>query len=93
MNIETICPKMNGQFANFLTDYCGKTRRLAGYGDAFEQTGSYTPSMNAQLIKNPASFNFDSEAELLLITIHLLTLNSEDKIVGPVSNNPLDSSY
>ena len=86
VNIETICPNMNGGFANFLTDYSKKTDRLTSYGDAFEQAGSYSPAMNAQLIKNSESFNFNSEAELLLISIHILTLNNEHNIVESVPN-------
>ncbi|WP_258105885.1 hypothetical protein [Marinoscillum sp. MHG1-6] len=86
VNILSICPNMKGGFTNFLTSYCAKTDRLTSYGDAFEQAGSYSPAMNAQLIKNPDSFNFNSEAELLLISVHLITLNNEDKIVESVPN-------
>ena len=86
VNIESICPNANGQFANFLINYCNKNERLAGYGNAFKQVSSYSPSMNAQLVLNPESFDFNSQAELLLISIHLLTLNNEDKIVESVPN-------
>lgn len=84
VNVESLCPNMNGRFANFLTNYCSKTDRLTDYRDAFKQAGSYSPAMNAQLIKNPESFDFSSQAELLLISVHLLTLNNEDKIVESV---------
>ena len=86
VDLEAICPNMNGKFAYFLIDYCAKTDRLTSSADAFEQAGFYSPAMNAQLIKNPDSFNFKSEAELLLISVHLLSLNSEDMIVESVPN-------
>ncbi|MEO9474434.1 MAG: hypothetical protein ABJG41_02835 [Cyclobacteriaceae bacterium] len=87
VNIETICPNMNGQFANFLKDYCSKLDRLSGYGEAFEQAGDFSPANYAQLVKNPKSFDFNSEAELLIISVQLLTLNSEDQIVESVPNS------
>lgn len=86
VNIETICPNMNGQFADFLTDYCSKTERLADYGNAFEQSGDFSPAMTAQLVKNSETFDFNSREELLLVSVHLLTLNNDDKIVEFVPN-------
>lgn len=88
VNIESICLNTNGAFAKFLTTYCSNNKRLADYGYAFEQAGDYTPSMNSQLLKHPSTFNLNTKAELLLISIHLLTLNNEEKIIDSVPKKP-----
>lgn len=86
VNIESICPNMKGNFATFLTKYCAQFKRLSNYGEAFELAGDYSPAMTGQLLKNPTSFNLESKEELLLIAIHLLTLNNEDQIMKKVPN-------
>jgi hypothetical protein len=87
VNIESICPNMNGKFADFLVNYCSKHERLTDYGYAFQQAGDYSPAMNSQLFKQPTVFDFESEAELVLISIHLITLNREDRIIESETNH------
>lgn len=81
VNIESLCPRTDGRFGSFLKDYCSTNNRLATYGNTFEMAGDFSPSITAQLLENPSSFDLSSKVELLIISIHLLTLNQEVKIV------------
>ncbi len=86
VNIESVCLNIDGKFANFFTSYCSNLKRLTDYGHAFQEAGDYSPAMNGQLLKHPTTFDMNSKAELLLMSVHLLTLNTESKIVEPVLN-------
>lgn len=76
LQTESLCLNMNGRFAKFLSKYCSGKERLSAYGKALEQAGDFTPSMAGQVFENPTSFDLNSKEELLIISIHLLTLNS-----------------
>lgn len=76
LQTESLCLNPNDRFAKFLIKYCSQKERLSAYGKALEQAGDYTPSMAGQVFENPTSFDLNSKEELLIISIHLLTLNS-----------------
>lgn len=76
LQTESLCLNTKGKFSKFLIKYCSQKERLSAYGNTFEHAGDYTPSMAGQLFGNPTSFDLNSKEELLLISIHLLTLNS-----------------
>ncbi|TXE11036.1 hypothetical protein [Algoriphagus aquimarinus] len=87
VNVESLCPKTGGRFGSFLIDYCSNNNRLAAYGNTFEMAGDYPPSMTVQLLENPSTFDLSSKEELLLISVHLLTLNSEHTIIESIPND------
>lgn len=87
VNVESLCPKTDGRFGSFLKDYCSTNNRLAAYGNTFEMAGDFPPSMTTQLLENPSSFDLSSKEELLIISIHLITLNQEVKIEDYESKN------
>jgi hypothetical protein len=78
--IQRICPNSEGRFARFLTDLTMKHRKLAQYGSSFEATGDFTPAMNGILLKHHDWFDIESQDELVLLAIHLLTLNYPDTV-------------
>ncbi|MCE7995607.1 MAG: hypothetical protein HEP71_26750 [Roseivirga sp.] len=80
-NILVLSPRHDGKFARFLIEVTKNHDKLAGYGNTFKEMGDYMPSMNGQLIQIPQSFNFESKDELLLLVIHLLTLNHPPEIL------------
>jgi len=77
---QSICLNPKGRFAKFLIDLTDEHEKLKDYGKTFEIMGDYTPAMNGIVIKCHDWFNIDSQDELLLMTIHLLTLNYPEKI-------------
>lgn len=72
---KSLCLNSEGKFAELLLSTTKSKATLQIYGEPLEHAGDYAPSMNALLLKQSERFDFESETEFLLITIHLLTLN------------------
>ncbi len=81
VNVQTICINQNGKFSKFLTEVIREHSSLKIYGKPFAIGAGYTASMNAILLKQPERFDFDSETEMLIVAIHILTLNYPEKII------------
>jgi hypothetical protein len=73
--VEKICLNPDGRFVQLLIDAKNRYPHLENYGSHFEVIKDYTPAMNALLLKYPETFNFESNDELLIVAIHILTLN------------------
>jgi hypothetical protein len=65
----------------YLTDVMKENSSVKIYGEPIEIGVGYTTSMNALLLMQPERFNFDSETEMLIVAIHILTLNYPEKII------------
>ncbi len=79
INIQSICLNTEGRFAEFLMDLTSNHEKLNHYGKPFKITGQYTPAMNGILLKYHEWFNIESQNELFLMAVHLLTLNYPEK--------------
>jgi len=78
--LQSICLNPKGRFSKFLINLTKDHEKLNNYGRPFEITGDYTPAMNGILLKNHDSFDIESQNELFLMAIHLLTLNYPEKV-------------
>ncbi|MEK6481552.1 hypothetical protein WJR50_28670 [Catalinimonas sp. 4WD22] len=77
--LQSICLNPEGRFAKFLIDLKDHHEKLNHYGEPFKITGLYTPAMNGILLKYHDWFNIESQSELFLMAVHLLTLNYPEK--------------
>lgn len=80
INVELLCLNPEGRFTKLLMDARTKYSNLENYGQYFEFTKDFTPAMNSALLKNPKTFELDSEDQFLIMSIHLLTLNYTERI-------------
>lgn len=72
---RSLCIRSDSRFAQLLEESSKLNSKLEEYYKPFEWVGTYGPSMNTVLIKQPYRFDFNSKHELLIVTVHLLTLN------------------
>lgn len=80
MQVEKICLNPDGRFVKLLIDAKERYPHLKNYGQQFKEIKGYTPAMNSILLKYPETFNFESNDQLLIVAIHILTLNYPEKI-------------
>lgn len=79
-NTKLLCINSRGRFSEFLAELTSKNEKIKGYGETLQNSGGdYSPYMNATLLKEPERFNLHSRDEMLIVAIHLLTLNYSEK--------------
>ena len=78
--VKELCIKTTGRFSKFLADFTSENEKLKGYGETLQLAGGYSPSMTATLIMEPERFNFQSKEEMLIVAIHLFTLNYSEHV-------------
>ena len=82
VNVKSVCINAQGKFAELLKYRTDAVDTLRIYGEAFEYVNDYTPSMNALLLLQSHRFDYSSDIDFLLISVHLLTLNHPDLILS-----------
>ncbi len=80
INVELLCLNPEGRFVDLLLDAKAKYSNLQNYGQHFEFLKDFTPAMNSTLLKYPETFDYDSDDQFLIMSIHLLTLNYPERI-------------
>lgn len=74
-NNNSFALKYGGQYNNFLNAMAKENEAIQQYVDVFNQAGTITPSMIANVLLNYENFDLDQQRGRLFITIHYLTLN------------------
>lgn len=75
-----LCINTNGRFSKFLAELTSDNEKLKRYGETLQLAGAYTPFMDVTLLKQTERFNLHSRNEMLIVAIHLFTLNYSESL-------------
>jgi hypothetical protein len=74
---QTLCANTNGRIGQIIVDLQKDNKKFKSYAETFHYIGGFTPSLNAGMLRGYYKFNFDSEVEMFVLAVHLLTMNGE----------------
>jgi hypothetical protein len=70
-----LCANTSGRIGEIVIDLKKRNKKFKSYSETFHYIGGFTPSLNAGMIRGYYKFNFDSEVEMFVLAVHLLTMN------------------
>lgn len=70
----------NGRFSKFIAELTSENESVRQYGESLSLAGGFTPYMDATLLKQSERFKLESRNEMLIVAIHLFTLNYFERL-------------
>ncbi|MBQ0769705.1 MAG: hypothetical protein KBT58_10460 [Bizionia sp.] len=81
LELKSVGSKYNGKYQKFLTELGKSNNELKEYADRVIGAGDFESSLilQSRIYKNPTDFDLDNPNVQLLITVHYLSQNDQEK--------------